>query len=97
MQPVRSLIEAAIPLALGSDGPMNPFLNIMYATLHPYNPKEAITRQQAVRAYTYGSAFAEFAEREKGIIAENMLADLAVFHKTFSPLPPLSCRKQPVS
>ena len=78
MQPVRSLIEAGIPLAFGSDGPMNPFLNIMLATTHPYNPAEAITREQAVRAYTYGSAFAEFAEREKGIIAENMLADMAV-------------------
>jgi predicted amidohydrolase YtcJ len=76
MQPLRSLIEGGITVALGSDGPMNPFLNIMFATIHPSNPKEAITREQAVRAYTFGSAFAEFAENEKGSIAEGKLADL---------------------
>jgi predicted amidohydrolase YtcJ len=78
MQPLRSLIEGGIPVALGSDGPMNPFLNIMFATIHSSNPKEAITREQAVRAYTYGSAFAEFVENEKGTIIKGKLADLVV-------------------
>jgi len=72
------LIEAGIPIALGSDGPMNPFLNIMFATIHPYNPKEGITREQAVCAYTDGSAFAEFVENEKGTITKGKLADLVV-------------------
>jgi len=91
MQPLRSLIEAEIPVALGSDGAMNPFLNIMFATIHPYNPKEAITREQAVRAYTYGSAFAEFAETEKGLIAKGMLADLVVLSQDIfvAPIPEL--------
>jgi predicted amidohydrolase YtcJ len=75
---LRSLIEAGIPVALGSDGPMNPFVNIMFSTIHPYDPKEAITREQSVRAYTQGSAFAEFAEGEKGTITIGKLADLAV-------------------
>ena len=78
MQPMKSLLEAGIPLAIGSDGPMNPFLNIMAATTHPTNPKEALTREQAVAAYTTGSAFAEFKEKEKGQLAPGMLADLAV-------------------
>jgi predicted amidohydrolase YtcJ len=78
MFPLRSLIQAGIPIALGSDGPMNPFLNIMFATVHPYNSKEAITREQAVSAYTSGSAFAEFGENEKGTITNGKLADLVV-------------------
>lgn len=78
LMPFRSLIEAGIPVAIGSDGPLNPWLNIMFATLHPTNPGEAVTREQAVILYTRGSAYAEFAEHEKGTLARGMLADLAV-------------------
>lgn len=78
MQPMKSLLDAGVPVAIGSDGPMNPFLNIMAATTHPTNPKEALTREQAVAAYTAGSAFAEFKEQEKGQIAVGQLADLAI-------------------
>ena len=78
MQPMKSLVDAGIPLAIGSDGPMNPFLNIMAAVTHPTNPKEALTREQAVTAYTAGAAFAEFREQDKGQLAVGMLADLAV-------------------
>jgi predicted amidohydrolase YtcJ len=35
MQPIRSLLGAGISLALGSDGPNNPNLNIMLATIYP--------------------------------------------------------------
>ncbi|HET9793246.1 MAG TPA: amidohydrolase family protein, partial [Thermoanaerobaculia bacterium] len=77
-QPLRSLLAAGIPLALGSDGPTNPYLNIMFASTHPNRPSEAITREQAVTAYTLGSAYAEFAEREKGSLEAGKLADLAV-------------------
>jgi predicted amidohydrolase YtcJ len=87
MQPLRSLIEAGIPVALGSDGPINPFLNIMLASIHPYNPKEAISREQAIRAYTYWSAFAEFADEEKGTIRAGKLADLAVLSQDIFAVP----------
>src|SRR5205814_128952 len=62
-QPLRSLLAAGVPIALGSDGPMNPYLNIMFAVTHPVNPGEALDREQAVLAYTRGAAYAEFAER----------------------------------
>jgi predicted amidohydrolase YtcJ len=75
---IRSMIDNGIPFALGSDGPINPFLNIMLASIHPDNPPQAITREQAVRAYTFGSAYAEFAETQKGVLAKGKLADLAV-------------------
>ena len=73
-----TLLEAGIPLALGSDGPLNPGLNLMFALLHPVRPDEALSREQAVEAYTRGSAYAEFAERDKGTIEVGKLADLAV-------------------
>ncbi|HKG91689.1 MAG TPA: amidohydrolase [Gemmatimonadaceae bacterium] len=88
LQPMRSLLEAGIPLALGSDGPLNPYLNILLATTHPNNPSQALTREQAVVAYTRGSAYAENAEREKGTLAPGMLADLAVLSQDIFTVPP---------
>ncbi len=78
VQPFRSLALAGIPIAIGSDGPMNPYLNIMFASTHPDNPDEAFTRAQAIEAYTRGSAYAKFAEKEKGSLAVGQLADLEV-------------------
>ncbi|HUP60525.1 MAG TPA: amidohydrolase family protein [Thermoanaerobaculia bacterium] len=75
---MRSLINEGIPVAIGSDGPMNPYLNILLATDRQDIPSEAVTREQAVAAYTSGSAYAEMMEKEKGRIAPGMLADLAV-------------------
>ena len=77
-QPMKSLLATGVPLALGSDGPPSPFLNILFAVTHPTNHREALTREQAVTAYTRGSAWAELAETEKGTLAPGMLADLAV-------------------
>ncbi|HEY0657240.1 MAG TPA: amidohydrolase family protein, partial [Pyrinomonadaceae bacterium] len=84
---IRSMIETGIPFALGSDGPINPFLNIMLASIHPDNPPQAISREQAVRAYTLGSAYAEFAETQKGVLAKGKLADLAVLSQDIFTLP----------
>lgn len=87
-QAFRSIAERGIPIAIGSDGPLNPWLNVLFATIHPGNPGEALTREQAVRAYTAGSAYAEFAEKEKGTIAPGMLADLAVLSQDVFTVPP---------
>lgn len=85
--PMRSLLERGIPVALGSDGPLNPYLNILFAVTHPVNPAEALTREQAVAAYTRGSAYAESAEGEKGTLAPGMLADLAVLSQDIFTIP----------
>lgn len=86
-QPFRSLIEAGIPVAIGSDGPNNPFLNIMFAAMHPTNPSEAVSREQAVIAYTLGSAYAEGKEAQKGSLKPGMLADLAVLSQDIFTIP----------
>jgi hypothetical protein len=87
MQPLRTLLAMGIPLALGSDGPMNPYLNIMFAVTHPDRPTEAITREQAVIAYTATSAYAEFAEKDKGTLEAGKLADLAVLSQDILSVP----------
>lgn len=77
LKPFRSLLSAGIPVALGSDGPFNPFLNIMLASTFHDRPSEAVTREQAVIAYTRTAAYSEFME-QKGTLEAGKLADLAV-------------------
>jgi predicted amidohydrolase YtcJ len=88
-QPMRSLLAAGIPLVLSSDedGLSNPFLEIMLAIGHPNHPTEAISRKQAVIAYTLTAAYAEFAEKEKGSLAPGKLADLAVLSQDIFTVP----------
>jgi predicted amidohydrolase YtcJ len=86
--PLRSLLEARVPLAFGSDGPNNPYLNIMLASVDPARPREAITREQAVIAYTLTAAYAEFAEKDKGSLEPGKLADLAVLSQDIFRVPP---------
>jgi hypothetical protein len=83
----RSLLEAGLVLPGSSDRPVvtgapllgvHDMVNRRTASGAPYNPGEAITPEQALRAYTRGSAYASRAEHTKGTIAPGRLADLVV-------------------
>jgi predicted amidohydrolase YtcJ len=84
-------LKKGVPLAFGSDYPfdrLNPFEGLYAATTRKslngkqeFYPEQKITIDQAIAAYTTGSAFAEFAEKEKGQIAPGMLADFAVLDR----------------
>jgi predicted amidohydrolase YtcJ len=86
----RSLLDSGAVLAFGTDwtvAPMNPMLTIYAAvtrrTLDGKNPKgwvpeQKISVEEAVRAYTVGSAYAEFQESVKGTITPGKLADLVI-------------------
>ncbi|MEW6156540.1 MAG: amidohydrolase [Verrucomicrobiota bacterium] len=86
----RSLLESGAVLAFGSDwtvAPLNPLLGIKAAVTrqtldgkHPngWVPEQKISVEEAVRAYTLGSAYAEFADQVKGTIAPGKLADLVL-------------------
>ena len=86
----RSLLDSGATLAFGSDWTVAP-LNVMEGikaavtrqTLdgkHPtgWIPEQKITVDEAVRAYTVGSAYAEFAEKVKGSITPGKLADVVM-------------------
>lgn len=91
LEPMRSLLAAGVPLALGSDSigvPSNPYLDMFLAIIHPTRPSEGLTLVQAVTAYTRGSAFAEYAEQHKGRLVTGQLADLAVLSQDIFALPP---------
>jgi predicted amidohydrolase YtcJ len=46
-----------------------------------YFPEGRLTGDQAIAAYTVGSAFAEFEEKEKGRLVPGMLADFIVLDR----------------
>ena len=86
----RTLIDKGVRLALGTDwtvAPLNPMLTLYAATTratldgkHPegWVPEQKISIVEAVRAYTSGSAFAEFQDAVKGTIVRGKIADLVI-------------------
>jgi predicted amidohydrolase YtcJ len=86
--PAQSLLKAGIPIALGSDGPINPYLNLMFAAHRTDAESESLSREDAILAYTTGSAFAENQETKKGKLAAGMLADVAVLSQDIFSVPP---------
>lgn len=85
--PLRTWREAGIALAYGSDGMQNPFYSLTMAITGDPTPTEALSREAAVMMFTRGSAYAEFADREKGALAPGMLADLAVLSQDIFTVP----------
>ena len=83
----RSFLDAGITLPGSSDRPVvngapllgiHDLVNQRTASGAEFNPHEALTAEQAIHAYTLGSATASFDEERKGSIAPGKLADLTV-------------------
>ncbi len=86
----RTFLDNGVRLAFGSDwtvAPMNPMLGlyaaVTRATLDGKNPngwfpEQKLTLREAIEAYTMGSAFAEFREKEKGSLTPGKLADVVI-------------------
>ena len=73
----KKLLRLGTLMAFGSDASItdfNPLLGI-YAAV---TGKGAISVEQAVSAYTIGSAYAEFQAKSKGTIEVGKLADLVI-------------------
>ena len=79
--PFRSLLEVGVPLAAGSDAPVEPVdpLEGMLAAIGPpQRPEERLSIWQALHAYTLGAAFASFQEHHYGSLEPGMIADMTV-------------------
>ncbi|MGD0222779.1 MAG: amidohydrolase [Terriglobia bacterium] len=96
----RSMLDAGAPLAFGSDWPVAPLSPIpgIYAAVtratvdgkkpDGWFPGQRLTVEEALRAYTLGSAYAAFQENDKGSIAPGKLGDVVVLSDDLFTIPP---------
>jgi predicted amidohydrolase YtcJ len=102
--PFRTLLNHGVHLAFGTDwsvAPLNPLFGVYAAvtraTLDGKNPngwfpEQKLTVAEAVRAYTMGSAYAEFQENGKGSIAAGKLADMVLLSDDIFTIDPVKIR-----
>jgi len=86
-----AFLNKGVTLAFGTDYPVEPVTPFrgLYAAItrksedgkQEFFPEQRLTMDQAIAAYTTGSAFAEFEEKEKGKLAPGMLADFTVLDR----------------
>ena len=90
-------LHKGVMLAFGTDYPVEPITPFrgLYAAVtrksedgeREYFPEQKLTIDQAIAAYTTGSAYAEFAERDKGTLQPGMLADFVVLDCDITAVP----------
>jgi predicted amidohydrolase YtcJ len=100
----RTFLNHGVRLALGTDwdvAPLNPMLTVYAAvtraTLDGKNPggwfpEQKLTVPETVEAYTMGSAFAEFQDKEKGSITADKLADMIILSDDIFKIDPVKIR-----
>jgi predicted amidohydrolase YtcJ len=104
----RSFTSAGIPVAFGTDWfvePLDPRLGLYAAVTRElpaggppggWFPEEKISLEDALDLYTRGSAYAEFAENEKGTLEPGRLADVVVFARDLFTVSPRDILTTPV-
>jgi predicted amidohydrolase YtcJ len=100
----RTFLNHGVRLALGTDwdvAPLNPMLTLYAATTRAtldgknpngWFPEQKLTIQEAIEAYTMGSAYAEFQENEKGSITAGKLADMVLLSDDVLNIDPVKIR-----
>jgi hypothetical protein len=86
--PWRSLLDAGVIIANGTDAPVEDVdpIECFYASVTrkrvdtglEFFPEQRMTREEAIYSYTLGNAYAAFEEAQKGSLEEGKLADLVV-------------------
>ena len=104
-----SFLQGGVRLAFGTDWdvePLDPRLGLYAAVARElpaggpsggWHPEEKLTLEQAIEAYTLGSAYAEFQEQTKGTITAGKLADLVVMEKNLFAIPEKDILTTPVA
>jgi predicted amidohydrolase YtcJ len=100
----RTFLDHGVRLALGTDwnvAPLDPMLTLYAATTRAtldgknpngWFPEQKLTIQEAIEAYTLGSAYAEFQENEKGTITTGKLADMVLLSDDVLAIAPAKIR-----
>jgi predicted amidohydrolase YtcJ len=100
----RTFLDHGVHLAFGTDwdvAPLNPMLTVYAAvtraTLDGKNPngwfpEQKLSVAETVHAYTMGSAYAEFQEKEKGSITPGKLADMVLLSDDIFSIDPVKVR-----
>lgn len=100
MYPIRSIIDAGGRVAFGSDwnvSTADPFYQMETAitrvdadthATQPFNPEQAVTLEQAINAFTLGSAYVNHQDRETGSVEIGKLADLIVLDRNLFEIEP---------
>ncbi len=93
----KAFLDAGVPLAFGTDypvEPINPFRGIYAgvtrsneAGTRTYFPQDKLTIDQVLFAYTQGSAYAEFSDIYKGRLAPGYVADFIVLDRDLTAVP----------
>ncbi|MCW4026593.1 MAG: amidohydrolase [Candidatus Bathyarchaeota archaeon] len=89
--PFRSLLQAEIAVAAGSDcpvEPIDPLLGIWAACARAESDGENVTADDALRMYTLNGAYASFDEDRRGSIEAAKFADLTVLSADPRSVPP---------
>ncbi|HSB75926.1 MAG TPA: amidohydrolase [Terriglobales bacterium] len=94
----KSFLQNGVRLAFGTDypvEPITPFRGLFAAVTRKneagakeYFPQEKLTIDQAIAAYTSGSAYAQFAEHDLGMLQPGMWADFVVLDRDITRVPP---------
>lgn len=104
----RTMQEMGIPLALGSDAPVETFdpLRILYAAIErndtatperaSWVPEQALPIVQALWSYTLGAAYAGGEENDKGSLAVGKLGDAVVLREDLLSIEPARLRENGV-
>ena len=93
----RSLMQAGAVIANGTDVPVedeDPIPNFYCAVTRraksdgtPFYPGQVMTREEALRSYTWNNAYAIFEEQELGSLAVGKRADITVLSKDILTVP----------